>query len=106
MKRLIAATLIATVTATSAFAHGGGLNSQGCHNQHSNNTYHCHRQNNDLDDAGKALGALIILGVLAGAMQEASCNKEWRVLQDNHNHVVIGEVNCRGQILQTQTVYR
>lgn len=26
-----------------AFAHGGGLNSSGCHNQRSNSTYHCHR---------------------------------------------------------------
>jgi hypothetical protein len=24
------------------FAHGGGLNSSGCHNQTSNSTYHCH----------------------------------------------------------------
>lgn len=25
-----------------AFAHGGRTNSQGCHNQKSNGTYHCH----------------------------------------------------------------
>lgn len=28
---------------STAFAHGGGLNAQGCHNQKSNGTYHCHR---------------------------------------------------------------
>ncbi|WP_112322022.1 YHYH domain-containing protein [Oceanibium sediminis] len=26
-----------------AAAHGGGLNSQGCHNKTSDGTYHCHR---------------------------------------------------------------
>lgn len=29
--------------APTAYAHGGGLNSEGCHNQRSNGTYHCHR---------------------------------------------------------------
>lgn len=28
-----------------AIAHGGRLNSSGCHNQRSNGTYHCHRSN-------------------------------------------------------------
>jgi hypothetical protein len=26
-----------------AYAHGGGLNAQGCHNDRKNNSYHCHR---------------------------------------------------------------
>ena len=26
-----------------ALAHPGGLNAEGCHNQRSNGTYHCHR---------------------------------------------------------------
>lgn len=29
--------------AVPASAHGGGLNSQGCHNKTSDGTYHCHR---------------------------------------------------------------
>ena len=107
MKRLIAATLIATVTATSAFAHGGGLNREGCHHKHSNNTYHCHRQQQQSsDDWEQALGALLLLGLVGAAITEASCNKDWRVLENHHNYVVIGEVNCRGQILQKQVVYR
>ncbi|HQR85613.1 MAG TPA: YHYH domain-containing protein [Limnohabitans sp.] len=26
-----------------AFAHGGGLNSEGCHTNHKTGDYHCHR---------------------------------------------------------------
>ena len=37
--------LISAMLPTDASAHGGGLNSQGCHKQTSNNTYHCHRNN-------------------------------------------------------------
>jgi endonuclease YncB( thermonuclease family) len=37
------AILISLYAPTKAFAHGGGLNAQGCHNQRSNGTYHCHR---------------------------------------------------------------
>jgi hypothetical protein len=29
--------------ATPAFAHGGGLNAQGCHNNRKTGDYHCHR---------------------------------------------------------------
>ena len=32
----------ATLYSSVVFAHGGGLNSNGCHNQNSNSTYHCH----------------------------------------------------------------
>lgn len=28
---------------TTAFAHGGGLNADGCHNDRKNGGYHCHR---------------------------------------------------------------
>ena len=76
MKILFAAALV-TVTATSAFAHGGGLNSQGCHNQNSNGTYHCHRtqsapqqqahrqQHNDINDAVLGvIGAVLLLNLL------------------------------------------
>lgn len=30
-------------TAATAFAHGGGLDSYGCHNDRKNGGYHCHR---------------------------------------------------------------
>ena len=107
MKNLIAATLIATVTATSAFAHGGGLNQNGCHNQHSNGTYHCHRpqpqQNNDVEWE-KALGAILLLGVIGNAITEASCNKEWRLVAENTTHMKVAEVNCRGQVLQEKII--
>lgn len=34
---------LGTFAGTSAFAHGGGLNSDGCHNNRKTGDYHCHR---------------------------------------------------------------
>jgi len=42
MKRYIAALLISLFSIGTAVAHSGGTNSQGCHNDHKNGTYHCH----------------------------------------------------------------
>ena len=45
MKKYIAVLLVAllgTVTLT-VNAHGGGLDSSGCHTDHSTGNYHCHR---------------------------------------------------------------
>ena len=42
MKRYIAALLISAFSIGTAVAHSGGTNSQGCHNDHKNGTYHCH----------------------------------------------------------------
>ncbi len=38
----IAMLAVALSPPTIAFAHGGGLNAQGCHNDRKNNSYHCH----------------------------------------------------------------
>jgi len=35
--------VVALAFATSASAHSGGLNSQGCHNNRKTGDYHCHR---------------------------------------------------------------
>ncbi|WP_270175178.1 YHYH domain-containing protein [Diaphorobacter sp. ED-3] len=40
MKAIIA--IIVTVASLSAFAHSGGTNSMGCHNDHRTGGYHCH----------------------------------------------------------------
>lgn len=41
---VIAATMsLFFVGSSPAFAHGGGLNSQGCHNNRKTGDYHCHR---------------------------------------------------------------
>ena len=34
--------VLGLVGSTQLYSHGGGLNSYGCHNQTSNNSYHCH----------------------------------------------------------------
>ncbi len=43
MRYEIATAVIAMAASASAFAHGGGLNAQGCHNDRRQGTYHCHR---------------------------------------------------------------
>lgn len=40
---LLLVALTATVPSSPSFAHGGGLNAQGCHNDRKNGGYHCHR---------------------------------------------------------------
>ncbi|MDO9338483.1 MAG: excalibur calcium-binding domain-containing protein [Caulobacter sp.] len=39
---VLAATLAATVSAGATFAHSGGTNAQGCHNNRKTGDYHCH----------------------------------------------------------------
>ena len=52
----------------SIFAHSGGTNSDGCHNNYSNNTYHCHNGGSDsgsVDTSGVILGlAIVAIGSL------------------------------------------
>lgn len=45
MKRLLL--IFGLILPSSAYSHGGGLNSYGCHNQNSNSTYHCHQGDYD-----------------------------------------------------------
>lgn len=44
--RLVMLTL--PLMASGAWAHGGGLNKDGCHNDRKNGGYHCHRSNTPL----------------------------------------------------------
>lgn len=39
---LLAAAVAASMNFGDALAHGGGLNAQGCHNNHKTGDYHCH----------------------------------------------------------------
>ena len=43
MKRATIGLLLLVLVPTSAYAHGGGLNSEGCHNNRKTGEYHCHR---------------------------------------------------------------
>lgn len=57
--------------ATSAFAHGGGLNAEGCHNDRKGGTgYHCHRGNGARGGAAPRTQGLIDGG---GATYFANC---------------------------------
>ena len=43
MKFFLGILLLGLLFSWNAQAHSGGTNSEGCHNQKSNNTYHCHK---------------------------------------------------------------
>ncbi len=53
MKYLLTLAAILIVTASSAYAHGGGLDKQGCHHNRKAGGYHCHRG----DLAGQSFGS-------------------------------------------------
>ena len=54
--RLLPTILILAIPLT-AFAHGGGLNKEGCHNNRSTGDYHCHRGNSSKSTSGKSSNA-------------------------------------------------
>jgi len=43
MIKIVAAVILASSLALPALAHGGGLKSDGCHNNRKTGGYHCHR---------------------------------------------------------------
>ena len=49
-----------------SWAHGGGLDSAGCHHETATGGYHCHNddEENDLKAAGAAVGVLLALWVI------------------------------------------
>ncbi len=50
----IALSLVASLLFSQlAFSHGGGLNSEGCHNEKSTGAYHCHKLNNSTNNSVK-----------------------------------------------------
>lgn len=61
---------VLVITSSIAFAHGGGLNSQGCHNNRKTGDYHCHRA-----PAAPTGGAQSALPLLSADSQLATPNK-------------------------------
>ena len=63
MKRLTISLLVAAfvlLPLQDAFAHGGGLNSDGCHNVTATGGYHCHRGSDSDDDVNwETIGAIV-----------------------------------------------
>ena len=68
MKRSIAAVvvvcLMSTFPAQSLFAHGGGLDSRGCHRETATGGYHCHRGGSDSSSSSSSNAWKIVGGVL------------------------------------------
>ncbi|MCY4405482.1 MAG: YHYH domain-containing protein [Rhodospirillaceae bacterium] len=80
-KAFIAALLalcILAIPLRESFAHGGGLNSDGCHNETATGGYHCHRGGNDdsgsdsdvdWETVGAVVGGLIVAWLVIEACQ-------------------------------------
>jgi endonuclease YncB( thermonuclease family) len=47
MKKFLGIIVLCVLFGGHAHTHSGGTNSEGCHNQKSNNTYHCHKSKSD-----------------------------------------------------------
>lgn len=51
-------------TSTHAYPHGGGLNSEGCHNERATGGYHCHRggkaSSGDAENGNLALSLILL----------------------------------------------
>ena len=67
------ALLLVSLAPREAFAHGGGLNKDGCHNETATGSYHCHRGGGgsdvDWETVGAVVGGLIVAWLLIKAFQ-------------------------------------
>ena len=82
MKRLviaaIAVAMLSSITAESALAHGGGLDSSGCHHNWADGSgdYHCHRgggssgSGGDWGTVAAILGGLLVVGLLVEVLSD------------------------------------
>lgn len=81
MKKLLA-TLAFTLTSTAAFAHGGGLNNHGCHNNHSTGGYHCHKTpsvsggSTGWQAAGEIVGMLLVAKMIHDFVQTQGAEQQ------------------------------
>lgn len=69
---LVSTLCLATTPLQQAFAHGGGLNRDGCHRETATGGYHCHRDDEDEVDwetAGYVLGGIVVLWLLYEAIK-------------------------------------
>ena len=68
---LIAVSLLTLPLSHAVYAHGGGLDRHGCHNETATGGYHCHRKNDEGEDnLWLALGAVAGLGALLYLLYE------------------------------------
>ena len=103
--------LIATIVVTSmlmlplhqAFAHGGGLNSEGCHNERATGGYHCHRGRDDdipwATIAGVA-GGVLLLWLVIEAVQDKNDPSIVQFVphyDERYGHSLAAEIALGGQ---------
>ena len=62
MKKILGLIFFSLIISGKVHSHSGGTNSEGCHNQKSNNTYHCHKSKSQSKKTGQASSLRIIDG--------------------------------------------
>ena len=81
---------IITFITFKSFAHSGGLNSAGCHNNNKTGGYHCHRSSNNNSLATNFV-CKIIIGDQYYEFNPLSNNQSKIKFNDNNGEV---EINC------------
>ena len=117
MKRLATLAAAALLWPGLLFAHGGGLDSSGCHRETATGGYHCHRtstskkKGDDVDwkTIGYVLGGAALVGAVLAAMD---CDEEMSLrvapyLTEEDETGLIAEYDLgNGQQLRFQTEHR
>lgn len=94
MKKFIAAILVTAISATSAAAHSGGTDSNGCHG--GSKPYHCHNYTPSYGaDMGDVIAGVVVLGLMAGIANEL--DKASKQKKKKHRHVQV-----RTEVVQVQ----
>jgi hypothetical protein len=73
MRAHVVLTILPLLIAPAAFAHGGGLNAEGCHNNRKTGDYHCHRPPSRTEPSPALSKAQPLYGGSAGAYY-ANCS--------------------------------
>ena len=73
MKRFSPVLLLLGLLPGGAFAHGGGLNAEGCHNNRKTGDYHCHR--GSASPAPRAAANLVGSRSTRGSVEYANCSE-------------------------------
>ncbi|RYD85924.1 MAG: excalibur calcium-binding domain-containing protein [Verrucomicrobiaceae bacterium] len=72
--KLICIALCALILTGPSWAHPGGLNAQGCHNDRKNGGYHCHRAPQPATRPEPAEGNSSMRGLTSNATSFANCS--------------------------------
>lgn len=82
MKALLGSFCVAillTATPYTVGAHGGGLNSEGCHRETATGGYHCHREKKTWETVGYVAGGLLAVGLVFWLIRSPNSYQQFEV---------------------------